>query len=263
MDNIIDKESIKQIELLGFENVEDKEIYRNVFNQVIDNICDFLYTKGVSYNYTKLNEQINNLKIVCRNDDAPEWDKDIDTIFIAQYNQLGEKINDEDQVINFIHEIIHLIKDCNVETKNIWNKYFSFEELFVEHLTYNIVRRMGGIKLENYYIKNRAGYCRKDDFKFMNLLISKLDYDYLVNIFFEDDINELENLIGIDILNSIQKYFLYYIKLYDTFNIPSKKLNELLDEGSYPYNIHMSALQQNLVIINRNIENITSSKSFH
>ena len=50
---------------------------------------------------------------------------------------------------------------------------------------------MSGIGLENYYIRNSAGYCMKDD------------------------VNKLENLIGINLLNSIQNYFSYYIKLYD------------------------------------------------
>lgn len=263
MDNIIDEKNIRSIELLGFKNKEDKEIYSNVFNQVVNNVCDFLCIKDVSYDYSKLNEQINKLKIICRNDDSPEWDRNTNTIFVAQYNQLGERINDEDEVINFIHEIIHFVRDCNIENNNIFKKYISFEELFIEYLTYNIVRRTGGISLENYYIKNRAGYCRKDDFNFMNLLVSKINYDYLVNVFFKDDVDELENLIGINVLNSIQKYFLYYIKLYDMSNIPSKKLNELLDQGSYPYNIHMEALQQNLVMINTNIENMTSYKKVY
>ena len=33
MNNIIDEKNINNIELLGFESVEDKEIYRNVFNK--------------------------------------------------------------------------------------------------------------------------------------------------------------------------------------------------------------------------------------
>ncbi len=263
MNDVIVDKNIENIELLGFENLEDKEIYRNIFSQVIKNICDFLYNKVPSYDYGKLNELIKNLKIVCRNYETPEWDKNTNTIFVAQYDQLGERINDEKEIINFIHEIMHFVKYCNAQDDNIGNKYFSFDELFTEYLTYNIVRRIGGIRLENYYIRNICGYFGKDDLKFMNLLVSKIDYCHLVNVFFEDNVNELEKLIGVNVLNSIQKYFLYYVRIYDMYNIPLKKLNELLKEGSYPYNIHMNALQQNLVMINRDIENITETKSLH
>ncbi len=62
----------------------------------------------------------------------------------------------------------------------------------------------------------------------------------------------LEKIIPKDILNSLQIYYNYFIEIYERYNVPLKRLNEMLNSELIKQNL---VLQNKINRINEKIDN--------
>lgn len=247
----INKKITDSIEALNFKNQIIEKNYKDLINIIINNVCDLLFNKNIEYDYKKLLIKIQNLKLICRNGISPEYDDFTNTLYVGLTNQTQTPLTEEEQIIKLIHETIHLL--CpRLKEDSISDKYYAFEEFFTEYLTFYIVRRIGGIKLEKYYLEQTCGgYFSKIDNNFIKNLLNEIPFPTLLTVYFSNKASNLEKIIPKSILFSMQSYFVYYEETYDKYNLPLKELNQLLE---------VTLIQKNQVLnelaneVNKNIE---------
>lgn len=245
------KEFINNIQDFNFPNQDLVNNYKKILEIVINNLSSLIYERNIEYDFLPLKEKLKSMKLVCRNRTNPEYDDKFNILYISLTNQLDERLTDEDQIIFLIHEIIHSF--CpRLETDSISDKYYAFEEFFTEYLTFYILRRIGGIKLERYYLKSKCGYFNQQDHNIILKLKEKFGFDTLLTTYFSNSAKALEKIIPKDILNSLQIYYNYFIEIYERYNIPLKRLNEMLNSELIKQNL---VLQNKINRINEKIDN--------
>ncbi|MCI8347264.1 MAG: hypothetical protein HFJ12_04880 [Bacilli bacterium] len=221
------EQNLKNIDMINFGN-DDKIVYSNVLLQINKLIIDLMIKHEVSYNYQYLNNRVKSLKLY--NGSLLEEDEENDIIQICQYNQLGEKLTDEDEIINLIHEYLHRVSFRNYKDEcDIGNLYYGFDEFCTEFITSMICMKLG-LNYEIYYRQHSAGYIDNSDYEFMKKLSKIVGINTLLEIYFTGDKDLLEQTLGMDLLMNMNKYIDYYQEIYDSFNKPRKVVNEILDK---------------------------------
>ncbi len=252
------KEFLNKIQDYNFPNQDIANNYKNILEIVVNDFSSLLYKKNIEYDFSFLKEKLSSLKLVCRNKTNPEYDDINNILYISLTNQLNEELTDEDQIIFLIHEIIHSF--CpRLTNDSISDKYYAFEEFFTEYLTFYILRRIGGIKLENYYLRSKCGYFNQFDHKIILKLIEKTKFDKLLTVYLSNSASELEKIIPKDILNSLQVYYNYFIEIYERYNVPLKILNEMFTNDLVKQNL---VLQEQLKKINVKIDNYNLNTNY-
>lgn len=219
------EQNLKNIDMLNFENT-DKIAYKNVLLEINKLIIDLMTKYEIPYPYQYLNSRTKSLKLI--NGSLLEEDEEKNIIQISQYNQLGEKLTEEEEVINLIHEYLHVVSFRNVkEEEDIENIYYGFDEFCTEFITFIICMKLG-LHYEIYYREHSAGYIDKSDYEFMKNLSKAVGLHVLLEIYFTGNKNLLEQTLDIDLLMSMNKYIDYYLEIYDSFNKPRRAVNEIL-----------------------------------
>lgn len=219
------EENLKNISMQNFLKVEET-IYKKALIEINRLIIDLLISNDISYDYQYLNNRTRSLKLY--NGESLEEDEENNAIHICQYNQLGEKINDEDEVINLIHEYLHVVSFRNYEQEtDIGNLYYGFDEFCTEFITFIICMKLG-LNYETYYKKHSVGYIDEKDHEFMKNISKAIDLKLLLEIYFTGNRDLLEQSLSIDLLLDMNGYLDYYLGIYESFNKPRKVVNEIL-----------------------------------
>lgn len=255
MDSMIEK-NLKNIDIIDFLDKEEENTYRNSLIVINRLITDLLILNKVSYNYQYLNNKTQSLKLQCS--DLLEADEENNTIYICQYNQLGEKLTDKEEIINLIHEYLHIVAFRNYEQESdIGNLYYGFDEFCTEYITYIVCMKLG-LDYEVYYKKNTAGYIDENDYEFMKKISNTVGMKVLLEIYFTGNRDLLEKTLGIDLLLNMNMYFSYYSEIYDLFNKPRKVLREILNRPIFEP--QKRVLNNFIDKINSNIDSILDKK---
>lgn len=242
--------------MINFDSIE-KHSYRQALLEIDRLIIDLIINNEISYDFQYLNARIRTLKLY--NGDLLEADDENNIIRISQYNQLGEKITDEDEVINLIHEYLHIVSFRNYnDERDIGNSYYGFDEFYTEFITSIICMKLG-LNYEIYYKNHSAGYIDKKDYEFMKTLNSVIGLKTLLEIYFTGNRDLLEQILGIEVLLYMNQYLDYYLEIYDSFNKPKKVVNEILNKSVF---LPQRQKLDNFVYkINENIHNIFITKT--
>lgn len=255
----INQEKINDIQVLNFPNQEDIITYKNFISIIINNICNLLYNHNITYDYNNIQKKIKTLKIICRNGISPEYDDELNIIYIALFNQLNAPLLDEKIIIELIHETIHFL--CpRISNDSISDKYYAFEEFFTEYLTFYILRRIGGIKLENFYKKNVGGYFNQDDHEIIERLIDKVSFNKLLETYFSNRASTLEDVLKEKLLISMQNYFIYFESIYEKNKLPLNQLNKKLETELITQRINLDTKKLQIF---ENINKLESSKQYY
>lgn len=249
------EQNLKNIDLINFESV-DKIIYNNALLEINKLIIDLMTKHEIPYNYQYLNNRTKSLKLC--NGSLLEEDEENNIIQICQFNQLGEKLTDEDEVINLIHEYLHRVSFRNYkDEQDIGNLYYGFDEFCTEFITSIICMKIG-LNYEIYYMQHSAGYINKNDYEFMKNISKAIGLNVLLEIYFTGNKNLLEQTLDIYLLMNMNKYIDYYYDIYDSFNKPRKVINEILDKPIFEPQRQM--LNSFVNTINENINAIIDRK---
>lgn len=219
------EQNLKDIDMINFESKE-KNTYKNTLLEINKLIIGLITINNIPYNYQYLNSRTKTLKVY--NGNLLEADDENNIIQICQHNQLGEKLTDEDEVINLIHEYLHIVSVRNYKDKNdISNFYYGFDEFCTEFITFLICMKIG-INYETYYRKHLNGYIDKNDNHFMKKVSTAIGLNVLLEIYFTGNRNLLEQTLGIELLLNMNEYLDYYLEIYDALKQPKKVVNEIL-----------------------------------
>ena len=219
------EQNLKNVDMINFESA-DKIIYKNALLEINKQIIDLITKHGIPYTYQYLNNRTSLLKLY--NGNLLEEDEENNIIQICQYNQLGEKLTDEDEVINLIHEYLHIVSFRNYKDKqDMGNLYYGFDEFCTEFITSIICMKIG-LNYEIYYKNQSAGYIDKNDYELMKKLSKSMGLDVLLEIYFTGNKNLLEQTLDTNLLLNMNRYVDYYLEIYASLNLPRKVVNEIL-----------------------------------
>lgn len=167
-------------------------------------------------------------------------------------------MTDEDEVINLIHEYLHIVSFRNYkDEQDIGNLYYGFDEFCTEFVTSIICMKMGS-NYSTYYMQYSAGYINKNDYEFMQNISKTIGLNVLLEIYFTGNKKLLEQILGIGLLMNMNKFIDYYLDIYDSFNKPRKVVNEILDKPIFEP--QRQILNSFVNIINENINTIIDRK---
>ena len=249
------EQNLKNIDLINFGS-SDKIVYKNVLLEINRLIIDLITKFEIPYNYQYLNNRTKSLKLC--NGILLEENEENNIIQVCQYNQLGEKLTDEDEVINLIHEYLHIVSFRNYkDEQDIGNLYYGFDEFCTEFITSIICMKLG-LNYDIYYRQRSAGYIDNNDYEFMRSLSKTVGLNALLEIYFTGDKNVLEQSLGIDLIMNMNKYIDYYEEIYDSFNKPRKVVNEILDKPIFEP--QRQILNNFIDRINTNVNNLSNSQ---
>lgn len=249
------EQNLKNVAMINFES-SDKIIYKNALLKLNKLIIDLIQSMEIPYNYQHLNNRTSLLKLY--NGSLLEEDEENNIIQICQYNQLGEKLTDEDEVINLIHEYLHIVSFRNYKDKqDMGNLYYGFDEFCTEFITSIICMKIG-LNYETYYKNQSVGYIDKNDYELMKRLSKSIGLDVLLEIYFNGNKNLLEQTLDIELLLNMNRYVDYYLEIYDSLSLPRKVVNEILDKPVFEP--QRQTLNGFINKINKHIDNMLDKK---
>ncbi len=256
----INKQILDEIEVRNFNDTKEAESFKKIIGIIINRICTFIFNKDVDYDFNRINQKVKDLTIECRDGISPEYVLETNTIYLSRYNQKGERLSENAQIIYIIHEIFHFMSLKN-HPDSLSRYYYAFEEFFTEYLTFLIVLSCG-IEFENYYRQNQIGYFNIEDNKFIRELTKNIDFKKLLTAYFSNSKTLLRQEVPEEVLLNMQDYFDYYEAIYDKYNLPKKYLEEQLKNNRL-LALERSKLDEKLSKINTSISNINKTNKHY
>ena len=215
------------IQIEGFG--EDTESYRNIIKTVIIELGRIINDKYITYDFEYLANKIATLKVIRRDGVNHEYFSDLNVIFLSSCNKSFNEYSDEEIIIYLIHELVHFV-NINDEYDTFYDNYPGFDEFFTEYLTYLIVKRIEGIRLESCYKKKVKGYFGNEiENDFIDQLQTKVGIEPLLDCYLNRDVAILSKTVGKPTLKAMNDYYNYYIKLATAINKPLIEIKYMLD----------------------------------